>query len=442
MNELYGYSVENFMGQLPSALYEDSRMYALSRAIASVLVAHIRQLPLAELYSNLDGLPEFVIDFIAEELKTPFYNVSLPAGEKRVLVWETPSYYRTNGTLGACKRILQAIYPGSQIEEWFDYDGQPYCFRVHARNDVRIRELQGFDEFLRLIDTVKRLAAKLESVIVDADPADTPLRVGASGAIAAQLSPVERPDDLSATRTLRIGGQAAVVASLAPTEQPDNLSVTRTLRAGGALAPTAFRAVPATPDSLTVRNALRFGGRLAFTHSLAIPAKAIDYYYPHTLKDAQSVGGTPGVAASRAVLPVPDTPNLSDIQRIGGKISGVTATFSLAENADAPLFHTLRTGGLTEISTRLPVPAAPEITDFPSMETRFGTGLTAERIAEIGVPAVDNAPELYAVLRVGTAPETLTEIAVPERNGNAAAYAIRTGGQSERETYVPIPEIR
>ena len=45
-------------------------------------------------------------------------------------------------------------------------------------------------------------------------------------------------------------------------------------------------------------------------------------------------------------------------------------------------------------------------------------------------------------LKSGAMRDYTTEIAVPERRGNAAAYAIRTGGQSERETYVPIPEIR
>lgn len=114
--------------------------------------------------SMIDELPERILDILAVELRTPFYQEDFTIASKRRLIKETLIYYTYMGTPAAVNRMLSAVYPGSYIEEWYTYGGQPYHFQV-------ILEMSKFGEaasgraIVKAVQKVKRLTAHLDGLI-------------------------------------------------------------------------------------------------------------------------------------------------------------------------------------------------------------------------------------------------------------------------------------
>ena len=75
---------------------------------------------------------------------------------------------RTMGTVPAVKAQADAIYPGSTLEEWFQYGGEPGYFRLRV-NIMTVEEQEKFAamslrEIERRLAAAKRFSAHLEEV--------------------------------------------------------------------------------------------------------------------------------------------------------------------------------------------------------------------------------------------------------------------------------------
>ena len=75
---------------------------------------------------------------------------------------------RTMGTVGAVKTQADAIYPGTTLEEWFNYGSTHGKFRLRV-NIVRVEEQQKFQmmslaEIERRLAAAKRFSSHLEEV--------------------------------------------------------------------------------------------------------------------------------------------------------------------------------------------------------------------------------------------------------------------------------------
>ena len=168
MNDLHGLTVRNFMAQFPSALKDGGTIEAMGKTIAAALERRYRETAEAAIYPRIDALDETVLDLLAEELRTPLYRQDFLISTKRRLVKETLLSARIAGTVGAVLRILNALYPGTEQEEWFSYNGTPYTFRIylditHTDTDEPA-DAYSVEEMERMLRPVKRWAAHLESV--------------------------------------------------------------------------------------------------------------------------------------------------------------------------------------------------------------------------------------------------------------------------------------
>ena len=164
MSDLHGLTARHFMEQFPFVLKDGGAVEALGETIAAALERRYRETIEACLYPRIDELSESVLDLLADELRTPFYNLSFSVEAKRQLIKETLLYYKMIGTVGACNRMLRAVFPGSYLEEWWDYDGDPVCFRLI----VELSRSKGHADAQEIRDAIyktKREAAHLEMII-------------------------------------------------------------------------------------------------------------------------------------------------------------------------------------------------------------------------------------------------------------------------------------
>jgi len=148
---------------VPLILNGDNQVKALSAATSPELQAVSSAIAECILLARLDELDEDVVDLLAWQYHVDFYDTELTIAQKRKLVQTSIDMHRHKGTPYAVEQVVSAILDNAVVQEWFDYGGEPYYFRV-----VKIGgELIDADAYVRLkkaIDTVKNTRSWLEGV--------------------------------------------------------------------------------------------------------------------------------------------------------------------------------------------------------------------------------------------------------------------------------------
>lgn len=72
------------------------------------------------IYSNLDEQPEEIIDLLAMELRTQYYNGALDITTKRKLVKNTLIWHMTAGTPAAVEELVSIAFGEGEVKEWFE----------------------------------------------------------------------------------------------------------------------------------------------------------------------------------------------------------------------------------------------------------------------------------------------------------------------------------
>ena len=129
MNNEDFYSAD-FTNSLPPALKNDPDMMALAQTISAQLQATAAEIRKNIIYARIDELDEATLDVLAYDLHVDWYDYSYPIEVKRRTIRDSIQVHRRLGTKYAVEKALGAVYPGTKVEEWFEYGGDPYKFRV------------------------------------------------------------------------------------------------------------------------------------------------------------------------------------------------------------------------------------------------------------------------------------------------------------------------
>ncbi len=124
------YSVQAFMDSLPVTILEDDHLRQLAEVAARVFVKVYDQRWKAAIYSRIDDLDEAVLDILAVDLKIDWYDFDAKIDVKRRVVMDSWYIHHRMGTRSAVETAISDVYPHSIVEEWFEYGGDPYHFRV------------------------------------------------------------------------------------------------------------------------------------------------------------------------------------------------------------------------------------------------------------------------------------------------------------------------
>lgn len=160
-NELYGMTKENLMRTFPAVLDQDEGMNPLGQMIADALSKLMTKADLVKIYSRIDELDETVLDTLAKDFDVVWYDYNYSLETKRALIKDSFYVHRRLGTKGALDRALSDIFPNSTVWEWFEYGGDPYCFRVVV-DVTKSREPAHIGMLKRAIEYYKSFRSHLE----------------------------------------------------------------------------------------------------------------------------------------------------------------------------------------------------------------------------------------------------------------------------------------
>ena len=226
MNDLYSI---DFTRSLPPALKNDPDMLALARAIGSQLQDVARQIKESIIYARIDELDEQTLDILAYDLHVDWYDYSYPIDVKRRTIKDSVKVHRRLGTKYAVETALGAVFPGTRVEEWFEYDGDPYTFRlkIGAGDGVTAQQQAAVLERVRFY---KNLRSHLEMISYQMEQRTTIHAVG----FHAIGTRVEVWPYLADSLTMRVNVSAGAFSSYAARIEI-NPSLTSYITSGGSM---------------------------------------------------------------------------------------------------------------------------------------------------------------------------------------------------------------
>ncbi|MFY0545444.1 phage tail protein I [Brevibacillus sp. H7] len=151
---------------LPPSLLADEKVKAAAQAIDSELKKVTEAIAKLTLLYSVDDLEDAWLDELAWSLHVDFYDVTLPIEQKRELVKNSDAWHRRKGTPSAVEELVSTIFGDGEVEEWYDYGGQPYHFRVVTNNFAATNEQA--EEFTKAVNSVKNARSWLETIILRA----------------------------------------------------------------------------------------------------------------------------------------------------------------------------------------------------------------------------------------------------------------------------------
>lgn len=142
---------------LPSS-FDTVEIKALNNVVTFSLYLLQKYIDNANFTVNIDNVSEKIIDYLACEYRTPYYDEALDLKTKRNLVKSTMLTYLEIGTTNIIKEYLNTLNEETDVAEWYEYDGQPYNFKIF----LNISENREIDE--KLLTDIKNKIEKIKNV--------------------------------------------------------------------------------------------------------------------------------------------------------------------------------------------------------------------------------------------------------------------------------------
>jgi len=115
------------------------------------------------IYPAIDSLNEKLIDYLAVQMHVDEYDDTENLDVKRQQVKQSFLLHRIKGTKYAVQKAVSTVYQSAKVEEWPEYSGEPYHFRVTGIT-APMNETKTINKLVRLINAYKNTRSWLDYV--------------------------------------------------------------------------------------------------------------------------------------------------------------------------------------------------------------------------------------------------------------------------------------
>jgi len=164
MSKGHGISRDNLLGMLPPSLRLDKSVMAMADAAAQVLSVRPAEIDRLAIYPDIWRLDEKMLDILAYDFKVDWWDADYSLEQKRQTLYDSWNVHRRLGTPWAVRTALNVVFPGAVIQEWFEYDGTPYCFRINFHVPPEGLTLERQKRALNRVWYYKNLRSHLEGL--------------------------------------------------------------------------------------------------------------------------------------------------------------------------------------------------------------------------------------------------------------------------------------
>lgn len=153
------------MRLLPQFMRDDRNAKAFAYAVQSQMIAVTSQIVQAQIYSRIDDLSEELLDELAWQFNIVEYRNDFDVSVKREFVKGCIELHHKRGTVEAVEDIVKKIYGDARIEEWFEYGGEPYHYKIRTSNTSVTDEM--IQELSMVVRNTQNVRSHLETVIIE-----------------------------------------------------------------------------------------------------------------------------------------------------------------------------------------------------------------------------------------------------------------------------------
>lgn len=148
---------------LPSSLQADENVENAAKAVTASINKVTAETVNELIMSRIDELPEPVVNSLAWQLHVDTYREDLNIVQKRKLVKNAIKDHKYKGTSWAVKSVVEVLLNYAKVEEWFEYKGSPYHFRVNV-SDGPIVNGESLQSLVTAINEAKNVRSWLDGV--------------------------------------------------------------------------------------------------------------------------------------------------------------------------------------------------------------------------------------------------------------------------------------
>ncbi len=160
---------------------QSPEVQALSFAIQNGLKTVKHYADRSRCYSSIDLLPESVLDYLAVEMRSMYYNQEADIEQKRNIIRNTMNWYTKAGTPSAVAEMVAVIFGTGEVIEWFNFDEPPYTPGTFDIETSAVMTASIMQDLTNIIRKVKNARSQLRRVVV--------IREAHAGMHAAIISP-------------------------------------------------------------------------------------------------------------------------------------------------------------------------------------------------------------------------------------------------------------
>lgn len=153
----------NLLDILPSSLSNDGNIRACAVALNTEIQAVSADIDEALIFSRIDELESDVLDHLAYNFKVDFYDATASLEARRGIIKQAFEWHRVKGTRAAVERIVSLFFDNATVQEWFEYGGEKFRFKINTEY-ATFRNDQDFQDFFRLISVAKNVRSWLEAM--------------------------------------------------------------------------------------------------------------------------------------------------------------------------------------------------------------------------------------------------------------------------------------
>lgn len=146
----------------PNDLKKDLKAQAFGFAFDNQIKKIIECCSKLVIWSDLKNIDVSLLDYMANELRTQYYDGDLDESIKRQLVSNTLLWYKKAGTVRAVEELITTVMGSGEVKDWHQYDGQPHHYKVRTPNiTITEDDIRWFND---MIQRIKRKTAVLDAI--------------------------------------------------------------------------------------------------------------------------------------------------------------------------------------------------------------------------------------------------------------------------------------
>jgi len=155
----------SILNLMPPNIAADKNVQMAAKAFDEVLRKIIVKIPNVEVIPNLvlnKIVNETLLDILAWQFHVDFYDPKMPIKTKRELVMSSLDWHFRKGTPSVVEDIVSTVFSKAIVQEWFEYDGLPYRFKIATVESMPDEETRS--NLIRAINSVKNTRSLFETL--------------------------------------------------------------------------------------------------------------------------------------------------------------------------------------------------------------------------------------------------------------------------------------